>query len=284
VLHSNLSAAERQQEWERIRGGSARVVVGPRSAVFAPLSDLGLVVVDEEQDSAYKQDQAPRYHGRDLALVRCRSAGAVAVLASATPSLESRHAARAGRLELLRLTERVGHGRLPEGVLVDLRAEPRARKAQDLLFTETLLARMRETLDAGDQVILLRKRRGYAPMLLCRACGEDFRCPDCGLARTYPRRAGRLICHYCGSHLPPPAVCPTCRSEALEPIGAGTEQVEEELALRLPGVEVDVLDRDATRRVGGAAAILERFGRGETRVLIGTQMLSKGHHFPCVAL
>lgn len=284
VLHSGMGGAERRQEWERVRDGSARIVVGPRSAVFAPMPDLGLIVVDEEQDLAYKQELSPRYHGRDLALVRCRAAGAVAVLASATPSLESRHAADVGRLTRLTLTERVGSGRLPEGILVDLRAEAKVGRPGEVLFSPRLLAELAATIEAGDQAILLRNRRGYAPMLLCRACGEDFRCPDCGLARTFHRRAERLICHYCGSSLDAPASCPTCRSETLEPLGAGTERVEEELSALLPGVAIDVLDRDSARRLGGAAAILERFRRGESRVLIGTQMLSKGHHFPRVAL
>jgi primosomal protein N' (replication factor Y) len=284
VLHSGMGGAERSQEWERARGGGARIVVGPRSAVFAPIPDLGLIVVDEEQDLAYKQEVSPRYHGRDLALVRCQAAKAVAVLASATPSLESRHAADVGRLTRLTLTERVGSGGLPEGILVDLRGEARVGRPGEILFSSRLLEELRATLAQGDQAILLRNRRGYAPMLLCRACGEDFRCPDCGLARTFHRRARRLICHYCGSTLDAPAVCTACRSEALEPLGAGTERVEEELATLLPGVGVDVLDRDSARRAGGAAAILERFRRGETRVLVGTQMLSKGHHFPRVAL
>jgi len=284
VLHSGMGGAERSQEWERVREGGARIVVGPRSAVFAPIPDLGLIVVDEEQDFAYKQEISPRYHGRDLALVRCRAAGAVAVLASATPSLESRHAAAVGRLTRLSLTERVGSGRLPEGILVDLRTETKVGRPGEVLFSARLLAELGATLEAGDQAILLRNRRGYAPMLLCRACGEDFRCPDCGLARTFHRRAKRLICHYCGSTLDAPQLCPTCRSETLEPLGAGTERVEEELSALIPGVGIDVLDRDSARRVGGAAAILERFRRGETRVLVGTQMLSKGHHFPRVAL
>jgi len=284
VLHSSLGGAERRQEWERVRSGEARVVVGPRSAVFAPLRDLGLVVVDEEQDSAYKQETAPRYHGRDLALVRCRASRAVAVLASATPSLEARRAADVGRMVRLPLVGRAGAGRLPEGVLVDLRQEPKVGRPGEVLFSERLLEELRSTLAAGDQAILLRNRRGYSPMLLCRACGEDFQCADCGLARTYHRRAKRLVCHYCGSTRPVPERCPSCAAEALDPLGAGTERVEEELGALLPGVEIDVLDRDATRRVGGAAAILERFRRGETRILIGTQMISKGHHFPRVAL
>jgi primosomal protein N' (replication factor Y) len=284
ILHSGLGGAERHQEWERIRSGEACVVVGPRSAVFAPLPDLGLVVVDEEQDLAYKQETSPRYHGRDLALVRARAARAVALLVSATPSLETRLAADRGSLRRIRLTERVGVGRLPDGILVDLRQAGPAGRPGEMLFSERLLSELDAALAAGDQAILLRNRRGYAPMLLCRACGEDFRCPDCGLARTYHRRVNRLICHYCGASIAVPPACPACRAEALDPLGAGTERVEEELARLRPGVALDVLDRDATRRLGGAAAILERFRRGETRVLIGTQMLSKGHHFPGVAL
>jgi len=284
VLHSNLAGAERLQEWERVRSGEARVVVGPRSALFAPVRDLGLVVVDEEQDGAYKQESAPRYHGRDLALVRCRQAGAVAVLVSATPSLEARHATEAGGTVALRLTARIGDARLPDGILVDLKQEAKVGRPGETLFSARLLEELRATIDGGGQAILLRNRRGYSPVLLCRACGEEFRCDACGLPRTYHRRDRRLVCHWCGSSLPAPACCPSCGREALEPIGAGTERVEEELAERFPEVATGVLDRDATRRVGGAAAILERFRKGETRILVGTQMLSKGHHFPEVEL
>ncbi len=284
VLHSGLGNAERHQEWERIRRGEARVVVGPRSALFAPLPGLGLIVVDEEQDLAYKQDGSPRYHGRDLALVRCRDAGAVALLVSATPSLETRLATRRGDLKLLVLPERVGAGRLPEGILVDLRAEAKIGLPGDVPFSARLNEELAGVLGRGDQAILLRNRRGYAPVLLCRACGEDFRCPDCGLPRTFHRRERRLVCHWCGAAMATPATCPSCRSEALEPVGAGTERIEEETRALFPGVAIDVLDRDAARRIGGAAAILEKFRRGDTRILIGTQMLSKGHHFPNVAL
>jgi len=284
VLHSGLSRAERASEWERLRTGEARIVVGPRSALFAPVPRLGLIVVDEEQDAAYKQEVTPRYHGRDLALVRCQRAGAVALLVSATPSLEARHAAGRSGWSHLRLTERVGVGRLPEGVLVDLRKEPRTARAGEILFSDRLVTEMNTAFSAGQQVLLLRNRRGYAPMLLCRACGEDFRCPDCGLPRTLHRRDRRLTCHWCGSTLPAPSICPVCRSEALDPIGAGTERVEEDLARLFPGVACGVLDRDSTRRIGSAAAILERFRSGQTRILVGTQMLSKGHHFPNVVL
>lgn len=283
LFHSGLASAERQQEWERIRSGAARIVVGPRSALFAPVERLGLLVIDEEQDLAYKQESSPRYQGRDLALVRCRDAEAVAVLVSATPSLEARLAADRGSLERLVLTKRAGSGRLPEGILVDLKRERGVPRPGELVFSGTLVTELERTLAEGDQAILLRNRRGYAPTLLCRACGEDFRCDDCGLPRTYHRRERRLLCHWCGSSIPAPELCPKCRAEALDPVGAGTERVEEEVRRRFPEARVEVLDRDASRRVGGAAAILERFRRGETDFLVGTQMLSKGHHFPRVA-
>lgn len=284
ILHSNLSSAERQQEWERVRAGEARVVLGPRSALFAPVADLGLVVVDEEHDASYKQDATPRYNGRDLALYRARSQGAVAVLVSATPSLESRLNLERGKLGRLTLEVRVGQGRWPEGVLVDLRREGLVRRPGEVHFSPVLRQELEAALGAGDQAIVLRNRRGYAPVLLCRACGEDFRCPDCGLPMTYHRRLERLQCHYCGRQRGAPASCPSCGEAALEPMGAGTERVEEQFRALYPGVSVDVLDADAARRTGGAAAVLERFASGRTQVLIGTQMVSKGHHFPRVAL
>ncbi|HVS04438.1 MAG TPA: primosomal protein N' [Thermoanaerobaculia bacterium] len=284
VLHSGLGSAERQQEWERLRSGTARIVVGPRSALFAPVLDLRLVVVDEEQDPAYKQDSTPRYHGRDLALVRARAAGAVALLVSATPSLESRHNAAHGKLTALSLVHRVGKGGLPTGVLVDLRREKEGRRPGEVTFSAPLREELAGALGSGEQVVLLRNRRGYAPLLLCRACGEDHRCEACGLPRTYHRRTAELLCHYCGATRPVPTACPACGEEALEAVGAGTERVEERFAELFPGVPVATLDRDAARRPGGAAAILERFARGDVQVLVGTQMVSKGHHFPRVAL
>jgi primosomal protein N' (replication factor Y) len=285
ILHSGLGTGERNQEWERVRRGEAMVVLGPRSALFAPVASLGLLVVDEEQDPAYKQELTPRYHARDLALVRGRSAGAATLLVSATPSLESRHNVERGKLADLTLTARVGQGALPEGILVDLRQEEGLRRRPgDVHFSTRLRREVEISLAAGEQVILLRNRRGYAPMLLCRACGEAMRCPDCGLPRTYHRRARRLLCHYCGLAISAPDACPLCSEPALEPIGAGTERVEEDFRELFPDVAVDVLDRDATRRPGGLAAVLERFERGDTRVLIGTQMVSKGHHFPRVSL
>ncbi|MDA8017429.1 MAG: primosomal protein N' [Thermoanaerobaculia bacterium] len=284
ILHSNLSNAERQQEWERIRRGEARVVLGPRSALWAPVADLGFIVVDEEHEGAYKQDKAPRYNGRDLALWRARRHGATAALVSATPSLESRRNTQTGKLGFLELTARAGRAQLPEGILVDLRKEKGSEETGELYFSGVLQAEIRRALTAGDQIVLLRNRRGYAPVLLCRACGEDFQCPDCGLPMTYHLRGHRLECHYCGHGAPAPLSCPACSEAALEPIGAGTERVEERFKELFPDAEADVLDADSARRTGGAAAVLERFGRGKSQVLIGTQMVAKGHHFPRVSL
>jgi primosomal protein N' (replication factor Y) len=284
VLHSGLAGPQRRQEWERVRGGQARVVLGARSALFAPIANLGLVVVDEEQDPSYKQDSTPRYQGRDLALVRAHRAGAVALLVSATPSLESRYNVEHGKLTPLLLTHRVGQGELPRGILVDLRQEPGPKRPGEVTFSARLREEIAASLAAGEQIVLLRNRRGYSPLLLCRACGEDHRCQSCGLPRTYHRRANRLLCHYCGESSVAPARCPTCGEPALEPIGAGTERVEERFAELWPEAKIAVLDRDTSRRPGGAAAILERLARGEVQVLIGTQMVSKGHHFPRIGL
>jgi primosomal protein N' (replication factor Y) len=285
ILHSNLSTSERLQEWERLRRGEARVVLGPRSALLAPISDLGLLIVDEEHDTSYKQDATPRYNGRDLALWRARHHRAVAVLVSATPSLESRFNVKVGKLHPLELTARAGFGRLPTGILVDLRQEKGARRRPgEVVWSDRLRQEVEATLEAGDQIILLRNRRGYAPIVLCRACGEDFRCEDCGLPQTLHKRRRRLICHYCGEDRSIPTICPSCDEAALEAVGAGTERVEEELRELYPGVAIDLLDADSSRSPGGAAAVLERFRSGQTRILVGTQMVAKGHHFPHVAL
>lgn len=284
ILHSNLSSGERHQEWERVRQGEARVVLGPRSALFAPMERLGLIVVDEEHDGAYKQDGVPPYNGRDLALWLARHQQAVAVLVSATPSLEMRLNLERAKLRPLILTSRAGGAQLPQGILVDLRQEDVARRPGEAPFSARLKEEITVALEAGDQIVLLRNRRGYAPRLLCRACGEDFPCPDCGLSQTVHKRERLLMCHYCGREAPRPELCPSCGEAALQPIGAGTERVEERFRELFPDAVADVLDADVGRRVGGVAAVLERFASGQTQVLIGTQMVSKGHHFPRVAL
>jgi primosomal protein N' (replication factor Y) len=285
ILHSNLSASERYDQWWRARRGEVDVAIGPRSALFTPFPSLGVIVVDEEGDSAYKQEETPRYNARDLAVVRAQLRNIPVVLGSATPSLESRENAARGKYTLLRMTKRVESRPLPEVEVLDLRHE-HAEKGDKgfVIFSGALRQTLRRTFDAGEQAIILMNRRGYAPYLLCRECGHEFRCRDCSVTLTVHRRAGLLICHYCGLRIPIPAKCPLCSGEVLQPIGFGTEKVEERFRRDFPDVSVEVLDRDSTRKKGSLVAILDRFRRGETRALIGTQMLSKGHHFPNVTL
>lgn len=285
ILHSNLSASERFDQWWRARRGEVDVAIGPRSALFTPFQRLGLLVVDEEGDGAYKQEESPRYNARDLAVVRAQLRKIPIVLGSATPSLESRENVARGKYTLLRMTKRVEARPLPDVEIVDLRQE-RAEKEDKgfVIFSKPLKTALRATFDAGEQVILLINRRGYAPYLLCRECGHEFRCRDCSVTLTVHRRAGQLICHYCGLRKPIPSKCPLCNGEVLQPIGFGTEKVEERFLREFPDVSVEVLDRDSTRKKGALVAILDRFRRGQTRALIGTQMLSKGHHFPNVTL
>ena len=285
ILHSNLSASERFDQWWRARRGEVDVAIGPRSALFTPFQRLGLVVVDEEGDGAYKQEETPRYNARDLAVVRAQLRKIPVVLGSATPSLESRENAARGKYTLLRMTRRVEARPLPDVEIVDLRKE-RAEKEDKgfVIFSGPLKTALRETFDSGEQAIILINRRGYAPYLLCRECGHEFRCRDCSVTMTVHRRAGLLICHYCGLRKPIPSKCPLCGGEVLQPIGFGTEKVQERFIREFPDVSVEVLDRDSTRKKGSLVAILDRFRRGGTRALIGTQMLSKGHHFPNVTL
>src|SRR5437763_9843587 len=283
ILHSNLSASERFDQWWRARRGEVDVAIGPRSALFTPFQQLGVIVVDEEGDSAYKQDESPRYHARDLAVVRAQLRNIPVILGSATPSLESRENAARGKYTLLRMTKRVEARPLPEAEVIDLKKE-RAEKEDKgfVIFSAPLKSAMQQTFAAGEQAIVLINRRGYAPYLLCRECGHEFRCRDCSVTLTVHRRAGLLLCHYCGLRKPIPSRCPLCNGEVLQPIGFGTEKVEERFRRDFPGVPADVLDRDSTRKKGSLVAILDRFRRAETRALIGTQMLSKGHHFPDV--
>ncbi|HXG58829.1 MAG TPA: primosomal protein N' [Thermoanaerobaculia bacterium] len=285
ILHSNLSASERYDQWWRARRGEVDVAIGPRSALFTPFQRLGLIVVDEEGDGAYKQEESPRYNARDLAVVRAQFRSIPVVLGSATPSLESRENAARGRYTLLRMTQRVEERPLPEAEVIDLRGEKGEKEDRGfVMFSRPLKEALQRTFDAGEQAIILINRRGYAPYLLCRECGHDFRCRDCSVTMTVHRRPGLLICHYCGLRKPIPSKCPLCGGEVLQPIGFGTEKVEERFLRDFPGVPVEVLDRDSTRRKGSLVKILERFRRGQTKALIGTQMLSKGHHFPGVTL
>jgi primosomal protein N' (replication factor Y) len=283
VLHSALSERERAEAWDRVRCGAARAVIGPRSAAFAPVCDPGLFVVDEEHDSSYKQRESPRYDAREAVALRARQNGAALVFGSATPSMEACNAAALGRLALLRLSRRIAARPLPRVEIVDLRREPARPDEKGVpLFSRPLLERLAGAFGRGEQAILLQPRRGFAPFLLCRDCGHDFRCSRCSVARTVHDRGRTLLCHYCGERIPKPARCPDCAGAVLEAVGAGTERVAERFAELFPNVPHAVLDRDTARRRGGASAVVEAMQTGAIACLIGTQMVAKGHDFPGV--
>jgi primosomal protein N' (replication factor Y) len=283
VLHSRLSPVQRRREWARLREGGARIALGPRSAVFAPVAQPGCVIVDEEHDPSYKQQDPPRYNARDLALVRARIAGAAVVLGSATPSLESWRNAGEGKYRRLDLPERVEGRALPRVSLVDMREEFRETGAVSPL-SRRLIDALRERLERREQAIVLINRRGWAPALRCRACGKAVECAKCSVALVMHRAEGRLRCHYCGARRPPPRACPACASPWLQPIGEGTEQVEAELARLLPGARIARMDSDSVRGRDGTETLLAAFERGEADLLLGTQMVAKGHDFPRVTL
>jgi len=278
VLHSSLTDQERLRAWRAARSGAAPVVIGTRSAIFAPLAKPGLIVVDEEHDASYKQQEGFRYSARDLALVRAQRLGIPVVLGSATPSLESLERVRAGRATVLELPNRAAGAQTPPLHLIDLRRHGETQG----IATPTLLA-MQRHLAAGGQVLLYLNRRGYAPSLFCPACGWVAPCPRCDARLTVHQREGALHCHHCGTQQPIPASCPTC-GQTVKPVGQGTERIEETLGQLFPGVPLARIDRDAVRRRGSLEEVLERIQRGEVRILVGTQMLTKGHHFPEVSL
>ncbi len=285
VLHSAQSDGDRWREWLRVRSGEARIVVGPRSALFAPLDDLGLIVVDEEQDSAYKQQEAPRYHARDLALVIGRDAEVPVLLCSATPSAEASALVQRGLATKLTLSKRVAGHSLPEVELVDLRQQkPEPGEQGRTLFSQPLKDALAETIDRGEQAILLMQRRGWAPVLMCRDCGHRTDCPSCSVALVVHRRSGDLRCHYCGHRNRIPLKCPSCQGRLLDPVGAGTEKVAHHLSQLHPEVRAVILDRDTVRRRDGLERALGTFAAGNAQVLVGTQMVAKGHHFPGVTL
>ena len=285
ILHSNLSASERYDQWWRTRRGEVDVAIGPRSALFTPFERLGIIVVDEEGDGAYKQEESPRYNARDLAVVRAHLRSVPIVLGSATPSLESRENAARGKYTLLRMDQRVEARPLPAVEVIDLRKERAEKEDRGMvIFSGPMKDALRGTFASREQAIVLINRRGYAPYLLCRECGHEFRCRDCSVTLTVHRRDGLLICHYCGLRRPMPSRCPLCDGEVLQPIGFGTEKVAERFMRDFPDIAMEVLDRDSTRRKGELVRILDRFRSGATQCLIGTQMLSKGHHFPNVTL
>jgi len=285
VIHSGQAEGERWLEWRRARDGEVRVVVGPRSALFSPLPDLGLIVVDEEHDAAYKQQEAPRYHARDLALVLGRRLAIPVLLCSATPSVEAAALLERGLARPVRLTRRVAGDALPEVEVVDLRGQPPDPGEQGrTLFSPRLLETISDTLGRGEQVILLNQRRGWAPVLLCRDCGHRLECPHCSVALVVHRRLADLGCHCCGFSQPQPSRCPECGGDLLDAVGAGTEKVEHHLRRHFPGVTAVILDRDTVRRAAGLENSLGAFASGRAQVLVGTQMVAKGHHFPRVTL
>ncbi len=283
ILHSGLSDGERYDQWQRIRRGEIDVVVGTRSAVFAPLANIGLIVVDEEHDSSYKQDEAPRYHARDVAVVRAKSAGALVVLGSATPSLETYHNAEQGRYALVTLARRVLDRPMAAVQIVDMRAVF-ADEGPDVVLSGPLREALADRLERQEQAILLLNRRGFATAVFCRECGETLECPNCSVSLTVHKRAGRARCHYCNYSMPLPKTCRKCAGPFLEQLGFGTERVESELRTLLPGARVARVDRDTIRRRGAIAALLARFAAGDLDVLVGTQMIAKGHDFPRVTL
>ena len=283
VLHSSLAEGQRHDTWWRVRRGEARVVLGTRSAVFAPLENLGVIIVDEEHESSYKQDETPRYHGRDTAVVRARLSRALIVLGSATPSLESFANAQKGKYHLLTLGERVARRPLAAVEVVDMREEFRQTHTQ-VPISRRLREEVEAQLRSGKQTLFLLNRRGYSWFLLCRSCGQTERCVNCSISLTYHRRENRLICHYCGYQAAVPARCRSCDSEYLHYVGEGTEKLEQKLSEMFPKARVARLDRDAARRPGQYLKILSDFSDGKIDILVGTQMIAKGHDFPGVTL
>ncbi|MDI3269713.1 MAG: primosomal protein N' [Bacillota bacterium] len=269
LFHSNLSLGSRRKVWEAVRDGRKKILLGPRSAAFLPFPSLGLLIMDEEHEPAYKQHEGePHYHARDVVLWRQAYHGAVALLGSATPAVETLYLTRRGKATRLLLPQRVGGRPLPQVELVDMRGKRE-------LFSPELEGAMEETLKKGQQVLLFLNRRGFAPVVVCRDCGQDLRCPHCDIALTY-HRDGTLHCHYCDYRQKAPGRCPHCGSPHLYPMGLGTQRVEEEVQRKFPGVRVARLDRDAARRGGAYQEIYEMFRRGQVDVLVGTQMVAKG--------
>lgn len=278
VLHSGLSLDERYDQWRRIRRGEVAIVIGARSAIFAPLDNLGIIVVDEEHEGSYKQSEGVTYNARDLALVRGKLEKATVVLGTATPLITTFYAAREGRIRYLPLPERVQGRSLPDTRILD------ARQLKKASFAPELVAAISENLDCGGQTLLFLNRRGYATFLLCKDCGHVFRCPNCSVTLTHHRAKQRHFCHYCDFSLPAPSVCPECNGTDVGLFGRGTERVEDEIKELFPEARVARMDSDTTTGRGGHARILKRLEEGEIDILIGTQMIAKGHDYPGVTL
>ncbi len=281
VMNSTLSAGEKYDQCQRAKNGEIDIIIGPRSALFTPFPNLGLIVMDEEHESSYKSETTPKYHTREVAAHLAEITGAGLVLGSATPSLEAYEATRRGDIRLFRLTERLTGGELPRVHTVDLRQE--LRSGNRSIFSRKLQELLADRLNKGEQAMLFLNRRGYAGFLSCRECGEVMKCPHCDVSLS-EHYGGRLQCHYCGYEIPRPAVCPSCGSKYLAAFKAGTEQIEEKLRQLFPGVRTLRMDRDTVRTKDSYEKILSAFRSGEADVLIGTQMIVKGHDFPKVTL
>ena len=277
VLHSGLSPSRRLNEWTRLRDGQAHLAIGARSAVFAPVRDLGLVVIDEEHEGSYKSGTTPRYHARQVAMHRARAEGAVLVMGSATPSLEAWHSIREGRIPCLRLGRRMSGGTLPE-------VRVRGLAGESTPLSRPLIEEIRRTHEAGRQTILFLNRRGFAYFFHCRSCGFEMKCRQCSVALTFHKQRGRMVCHYCGYHAAPVTVCPECGSLEVGYSGFGTEKIEEELARLFPDLTVRRIDTDAVRHKGALRGLLAEFRSGKIDILVGTQMVAKGLNFPGVKL
>ncbi len=283
IFHSSLNTGERFDEWGRLRRGEARVVIGTRSAVFAPVRNLGIIIVDEEHEASYRQQDAPYYNGRDTAVVRAHKESAIVVLGSATPSLESFQNARRGKYRYLHLPNRIADRPMARAEIIDMRDVFRAKGKQEV-FSPDLLAAIEETHLKGEQSIILLNRRGYSIFVLCRSCGERMQCPNCDVTLTFHRGERSVVCHYCNLRDRVPEACPSCNGQFLFFIGEGTEQLEEMLQTRFPSMRIARLDRDTTARRSTYEQVILRFGAGELDMLVGTQMIAKGHDFHNVTL
>ena len=285
VLHSHLSDGERHDEWHKIHGGKARIVIGARSAVFAPLSRLGLIVVDEEHENSYKQEEAPRYQARDLAVLRARMEDCAVVLGSATPSVESYHNAMSSKYEIALLTMRVDDQKMPLIRVVDLRNESgRQKNGQPLVLSEKLRTAIGQRLEKKEQTILFLNRRGFATSLVCPACGDVQRCTECSVSLTFHRAANRLVCHLCGHQAAVPRTCPKCHDPAIRQAGLGSERVEEVVGKVFPTANIRRMDADTMTKKESYRETLHAFRAGKIDILVGTQMIAKGLHFPNVTL
>ncbi len=284
VLHSGLTAAERGRQWQRLLQGKASVAVGARSALFAPLQNLGLIILDEEHETSFKQDSTPRYHAREMAIARGEIEGAPVVLGSATPTLESFGKARRGVYELLTLKHRAGAGTLPKIIVQDLRGEPKEQRRNGIVLSRTLQVLMEERLRARDQVLLFLNRRGYSPVLLCPGCGEAIKCSHCAVSMTWHGRRGRLVCHWCCHELRRPEMCPTCQHPGMHELGVGTERLEAVVKQLFPDAITARMDADTMAERGAHERVLAAFRKRHIDVLIGTQMIAKGLDFPDVTL